>query len=55
MLTQTLSNPTPENCPGVESKDAGNSSACEGCPNQNICKTTIKGPDPGMLFIKLKY
>lgn len=35
-------------CPGTESEDAGKASACEGCPNQNICASSKpKGPDPG--------
>lgn len=34
-------------CPGTESEQAGKSSACEGCPNQQICATAPKGPDPG--------
>lgn len=31
--------PPPEHCPGVESTNAGKSSACAGCPNQNLCST----------------
>lgn len=27
----------PEDCPGVDSQDAGKKEACEGCPNQNKC------------------
>lgn len=27
----------PHNCPGTESVEAGQSSACQGCPNQSIC------------------
>lgn len=26
-----------ENCPGVESDQAGKGSDCQGCPNQQIC------------------
>ncbi len=37
---------TPEHCPGPESKLAGQSEACAGCPNQSICASAPKGPDP---------
>ncbi|KAJ8037543.1 Cytosolic Fe-S cluster assembly factor NUBP1-like [Holothuria leucospilota] len=40
-------------CPGTESEDAGKASACEGCPNQNICASSkAKGPDPDIAVIK---
>ncbi|KAG1331347.1 Cytosolic Fe-S cluster assembly factor NBP35 [Cocos nucifera] len=43
----------PENankhCPGPQSESAGKADACAGCPNQQICATTPKGPDPGLL------
>lgn len=38
--------PEPEHCPGPESNLAGQGSACAGCPNQSICASTPKGPDP---------
>ncbi|XP_045812635.1 cytosolic Fe-S cluster assembly factor NBP35-like isoform X2 [Trifolium pratense] len=38
-------------CPGPESDSAGKSDACEGCPNQQICATAPKGPDPDMVAI----
>ena len=38
--------PEPEHCPGPESSLAGQGSACAGCPNQTICASTPKGPDP---------
>ena len=43
-------------CPGTESEMAGKSSACEGCPNQVLCATAPKGPDPGRIdrHFKLK-
>ena len=41
----------PEHCPGPESKFAGQSDACAGCPNQSICATTSKGPDPDIPLI----
>ena len=44
---QELVQPPPEHCPGTQSEHAGQASACEGCPNQKICSTAPKGPDPG--------
>ncbi|KAI9178911.1 cytosolic Fe-S cluster assembly factor nbp35 [Blastocladiella emersonii ATCC 22665] len=42
----------PEHCPGVESADAGKSSACDGCPNQQICASgEAAGPDPAIADI----
>lgn len=42
-----LAAPPPEHCPGTQSDNAGKSSACAGCPNQQICATgAVKGPDP---------
>ncbi|XP_008442190.1 cytosolic Fe-S cluster assembly factor NBP35 [Cucumis melo] len=40
-----------ENCPGPESESAGKSDACQGCPNQSICATAPKGPDPDLISI----
>ncbi|KAI0504510.1 hypothetical protein KFK09_015462 [Dendrobium nobile] len=40
-----------EHCPGPQSKSAGKSDACEGCPNQQICATAPKGPDPDLVAI----
>ena len=37
-------------CPGTEAEEAGKAEACAGCPNQQICATAPKGPDPGMLL-----
>jgi hypothetical protein len=34
-------------CPGTQSEEAGKADACAGCPNQQICATAPKGPDPG--------
>lgn len=42
----------PEHCPGTDSDQAGKASACAGCPNQNICATGPKGPDPGIALVK---
>ncbi|KAI9012113.1 cytosolic Fe-S cluster assembly factor NBP35 [Phycomyces nitens] len=41
----------PEHCPGPESQTAGQADACAGCPNQNICATAPKGPDPDIAVI----
>lgn len=43
--------PEPEHCPGPESNQAGQGSACAGCPNQSICASTPKGPDPDIPII----
>jgi len=38
--------PEPEHCPGPESETAGKADSCAGCPNQAICASAPKGPDP---------
>ncbi|KAK6333493.1 cytosolic Fe-S cluster assembly factor nbp35 [Orbilia javanica] len=43
--------PEPEHCPGPESQNAGKSDACAGCPNQAICASAPKGPDPDLPVI----
>jgi len=43
--------PEPEHCPGPESEQAGKGDACAGCPNQQICATAPKGPDPDIPII----
>ncbi|KAI9668078.1 MAG: cytosolic Fe-S cluster assembly factor nbp35 [Bathelium mastoideum] len=43
--------PEPEHCPGPESQLAGKGDACAGCPNQQICATAPKGPDPDIPII----
>ncbi|PRP87936.1 nucleotide binding protein 1 [Planoprotostelium fungivorum] len=45
-MSTTLAAPPPEHCPGTSSEEAGKSNACAGCPNQQICATAPKGPDP---------
>lgn len=40
-----------EHCPGPESDKAGQGDACQGCPNQSICASTPKGPDPDIPLI----
>lgn len=47
----------PENaaahCPGTQSDDAGKSSACAGCPNQNVCASGAANvPDPSIALVK---
>jgi Mrp family chromosome partitioning ATPase len=43
--------PEPEHCPGPESQLAGKGDACAGCPNQAICASAPKGPDPDIALI----
>ncbi|ETI21212.1 cytosolic Fe-S cluster assembly factor nbp35 [Cladophialophora carrionii CBS 160.54] len=43
--------PEPEHCPGPESEQAGKGDACDGCPNQAICASAPKGPDPDIPLI----
>lgn len=48
-------NDAPEHCPGTSSDQAGKSSACQGCPNQNICSSdAAKAPDPAIEEIRQK-
>ncbi|KAL9622574.1 MAG: hypothetical protein Q9160_003071 [Pyrenula sp. 1 TL-2023] len=49
--TPHLVAPEPEHCPGPESEQAGQGDACKGCPNQSICASTPKGPDPDIPII----
>jgi Mrp family chromosome partitioning ATPase len=41
-------------CQGTESEAAGKASACDGCPNQGICSTAPKGPDPDLDLVKTR-
>ena len=43
--------PEPAHCPGPESEKAGQGDACAGCPNQAICASAPKGPDPDIPII----
>jgi len=43
--------PTTEHCPGPESQKAGLADNCAGCPNQAICASAPKGPDPDIPVI----
>ncbi|EEA24418.1 cytosolic Fe-S cluster assembly factor nbp35 [Talaromyces marneffei ATCC 18224] len=49
--TPNLVAPEPEHCPGPESEQAGQGDACVGCPNQSICASAPKGPDPDIPLI----
>lgn len=49
--TPGLVAPEPEHCPGPESDNAGKGDACAGCPNQAICASAPKGPDPDIAVI----
>ncbi|XP_022165024.1 cytosolic Fe-S cluster assembly factor NUBP1 homolog [Myzus persicae] len=43
----------PNHCPGTDSSSAGLVSACQGCPNQNICASGITQlPDPALDVLK---
>ncbi|KAI1932041.1 cytosolic Fe-S cluster assembly factor nbp35 [Ophidiomyces ophidiicola] len=48
---QILSLTGEEHCPGPESEQAGKGDACTGCPNQAICASAPKGPDPDIPVI----
>lgn len=51
MEEKTVPDNANENCPGVESDQAGKGSNCEGCPNQQICASGAgKEEDTGKLF-----
>ncbi|OMJ11792.1 Cytosolic Fe-S cluster assembly factor NBP35 [Smittium culicis] len=55
VLAQT---PIPENandhCVGPDSEQAGLAENCQGCPNQKICESAPKGPDPDISVITEK-
>ncbi|KAJ1955803.1 cytosolic Fe-S cluster assembly factor nbp35 [Linderina pennispora] len=40
-----------EHCPGPDSEQAGKAEGCEGCPNQQICATQARGPDPDIPIV----
>lgn len=43
----------PDHCPGTQSESAGKESACQGCPNQQICASgAARQPDPGVELVK---
>ena len=51
VLDYTVLSLSLEHCPGPESNEAGKGDACAGCPNQSICASAPKGPDPDIPFI----
>jgi len=51
VMSTGLVAPPPAHCPGTESELAGKASSCAGCPNQQICATTPKGPDPDLAAV----
>lgn len=45
----------PAHCPGTESLDAGKTSSCAGCPNQQICASgKTNNPDPAVNQIRIR-
>ncbi|RWS31004.1 cytosolic Fe-S cluster assembly factor NUBP1-like protein [Leptotrombidium deliense] len=46
-MSDTLQ-PLPHNCPGVESKDAGKASSCQGCPNAGFCSSGLAGQNTAL-------
>ncbi|KAK7745150.1 cytosolic Fe-S cluster assembly factor nbp35 [Diatrype stigma] len=46
--------PEPEHCPGPESEKAGTADSCAGCPNQAVCASAPKGPDPDIPVISAR-
>lgn len=45
----------PVHCPGTQSEEAGQTSACAGCPNQKVCSSgDAKKPDPDIADIRYK-
>ncbi|CAO1622546.1 unnamed protein product [Jaminaea pallidilutea] len=51
-LPDTVPENAPAHCPGTDSEQAGKASACDGCPNQGVCSSTPKGPDPDLPKIR---
>ncbi|EJD43763.1 cytosolic Fe-S cluster assembling factor NBP35 [Auricularia subglabra TFB-10046 SS5] len=52
--TKLVPSNAPEHCPGTESEQAGKADACAGCPNQQICATAPKGPDPAIPLVSAR-
>ncbi|KAJ3050846.1 Cytosolic Fe-S cluster assembly factor nubp1 [Rhizophlyctis rosea] len=48
---QKIPENAPENCVGPESEQAGKADSCAGCPNQQLCASGPKGPDPAISVI----
>lgn len=39
MPSENVPENAPDHCPGTQSEDAGKTSACDGCPNKQICSS----------------
>ncbi|GAA5826134.1 hypothetical protein JCM3770_004053 [Rhodotorula araucariae] len=52
LLPSDVPENAPEHCPGTESTDAGLAPGCAGCPNQDVCATAPKGPDPDLALVQ---
>ena len=50
-MNRPVSSDVPQDCPGTEAPDAGRRDTCAGCPNQAICASKPKGPDPELEVI----
>ena len=50
-MSQVIPENAPEHCPGTESEAAGKTSACAGCPNQQICASG----KPEMFFVLFNH
>mmetsp|Transcript_13080 Transcript_13080/g.47745 ORF Transcript_13080/g.47745 Transcript_13080/m.47745 type:complete len:81 (-) Transcript_13080:26-268(-) len=54
-MTEAIPANANEHCPGPSSEQAGKSSSCEGCPNQNVCKSgAAQAVDPDLEKIKAR-
>lgn len=43
-----------EHCPGVDSEKAGQTSACEGCPNKGVCSSgQLRSQDPELDYYEI--
>jgi Mrp family chromosome partitioning ATPase len=47
-----LVSPAPAHCVGPQSAQAGKAEGCAGCPNQSVCASAPKGPDPDIAAVK---
>lgn len=55
MEQKTVPSNANEHCPGLESTEAGKSSACAGCPNQKQCASgEARTEDPAIAEIATK-
>jgi len=50
--SMSLVEPPPESCPGTGTEQSGKASACDGCPNQQICASAGPAlPDPDVALV----